>query len=168
MAFRELKERFTKELVLIALNFDKKMRMEVDISDHATEEVLSMECEDGWWRPVAYSKSLNKMGRNYKIHDKEILVIIKRLENWRHLLEGAKFKFEVWTDYKNWEGKGIHTKEWEVEDGDNPVIPWCTSSRTWREMEDNGVGGKKLLVARSNKGYKKVCGWMWLVWEDKK
>jgi len=47
MAFRELKERFTKELVLIALNFDKKMRMEVDISDHATEEVLSMECEDG-------------------------------------------------------------------------------------------------------------------------
>jgi len=38
-AFRELKERFTKELVLAALNLDKKMRMK-DVSDYATEEVL--------------------------------------------------------------------------------------------------------------------------------
>jgi len=29
-----------------------------------------------------------------------MLVVIRRLENWRHLLEGAKFKFEVWTDHK--------------------------------------------------------------------
>jgi len=29
--------------------------------------------------------------------------VIRGLENWRHLLEGAKFKFEVWTDYKNLE-----------------------------------------------------------------
>jgi len=27
----------------------KKMRMEVDASDYATEGVLSMECEDGVW-----------------------------------------------------------------------------------------------------------------------
>ena len=64
--------------------------------------VLSMECEDGKWRPVAFlSKSLNEIKRNYKIHDKEMLVIIRGLENWKHLLEGAKFKFEVWIDYKN-------------------------------------------------------------------
>jgi len=60
-AFKELKERFTKELVLAAPDLDKKMRMEVDVSDSATERVLSMECKDGRWRPVAYlSKSLNK------------------------------------------------------------------------------------------------------------
>jgi len=41
-----LKERFTKEPVLIALNLDKKMRMEVDTSDFTTGEVLSIECED--------------------------------------------------------------------------------------------------------------------------
>ena len=46
-AFRELKECFTKELVLAALDLDKKLRMEVDVSDYATEGVLSMECEDG-------------------------------------------------------------------------------------------------------------------------
>jgi len=48
------------------------MRMEVDASDYTTEGVLSMECEDGLWRPVAFlSKSLNKTERNYKIHDKK-------------------------------------------------------------------------------------------------
>ena len=70
-AFRELKERFTKEPVLAAPNIDKKMRMEVDVSDYTTGGVLSMECNDELWRPVAFfSKSLNEMERNYKIHDK--------------------------------------------------------------------------------------------------
>ena len=44
--FRELKERFTKELVLVAPDLDKKMRMEVDASDYAMGGVLLMECED--------------------------------------------------------------------------------------------------------------------------
>ena len=55
-----------------------------------------MECEDKLWRLVAFlSKSLNKMERNYEIHNKEMLVIIRGLEAWRHLLEGAQFKFEI-------------------------------------------------------------------------
>jgi len=45
-AFKELKEWFTKELVLAAPDIDKKMRMEVDVSDYVMEGVLSMECED--------------------------------------------------------------------------------------------------------------------------
>ena len=81
-AFRELKKRFTKEPLLAALDLDKKMRMEVDASDYATGEVLSMECKDRLWRPVAFlSKSLNKTERNYEIHDKEMLAIIRGLEN---------------------------------------------------------------------------------------
>jgi len=46
-AFRELKERFTKEPVLVVLDLGKKIRMEVDALDYATGEVLSMECGDG-------------------------------------------------------------------------------------------------------------------------
>jgi len=42
-AFRELKEQFTKEPVLAALDLDKRMRMEVDMLDYATDGVLSME-----------------------------------------------------------------------------------------------------------------------------
>ena len=103
-AFKELKKRFTKEPVLAAPDIDKKKRMEVDASDYATGGVLSMECGDRLWRPVAFlSKSLNETEQNYEIHDKEILVIIRGLETWRHLLEGAQYKFEIWTDHKNLE-----------------------------------------------------------------
>jgi len=66
------------------------------VSDYATVGVLFMECEDGKWRPVVFLlKSLNETERNYKIHDKEILAVIRGLENWRYLLENAKYKFEV-------------------------------------------------------------------------
>ena len=85
-----MKKQFTKEPVLAAPDIYKKMRMEVDASDYTTEGVLLMECKDGLWRPVAFlSKSLNETERNYEIHDKEMLAIIRGLESWRHLLEGA-------------------------------------------------------------------------------
>ena len=45
-AFKKLKERFTKELVLVAPGINKKMRMKVDTLDYATEGVLSIECEN--------------------------------------------------------------------------------------------------------------------------
>jgi len=81
-AFEELKKRFIQEPVLAMPDLDKKMRMEVDTSDYATGGILSMEGEDGLWRLVAFlSKSLNETKRNYEIHDKEMLVIIKGLEN---------------------------------------------------------------------------------------
>jgi len=91
-----LKKWFTIELILVILDLDKKMRIKMDALYYATWRVLLMECSDGQWRPVAYfSKSLNEIERNYKIHNKEMLVITRGLENWRHLLEGTKFKFEV-------------------------------------------------------------------------
>ena len=103
-AFEELKKRFMQEPVLAAPDLDKKMRMEVDVSDYAMEGMLSMEGEDRLWRPVAFlSKSLNETEKNYEIHDKEILVIIRGLESWRHLLEGVQSKFNIWTDHKNLE-----------------------------------------------------------------
>ena len=97
-----MKEWFTKKPVLAVLDLDKEMRIEVETLDYAIGEVLSMECEDRLWRPVAFlSKSLNETERNYEIHDKEMLAIIRGLENWRHLLEDIRFKFEIWTDHKN-------------------------------------------------------------------
>jgi len=90
--------------VLAAPDLDKKMRIEVDASDYVIGGMLLMEGEDGLWRPVAFlSKSLNEIERNYKIHNKEMLAIIWRLESWRHLLEGAQSKFEIWTEHKNLE-----------------------------------------------------------------
>ena len=84
-----MKKQFTKELVLAAPDIDKKIRMEVDASDYTIGGVLSMECEDGLRRSVAFlSKLLNETKRNYEIHNKEMLAIVRGLEAWKHLLEG--------------------------------------------------------------------------------
>jgi len=32
-----------------------------------------------------------------------MLVVVRGLKNWKHLLKGTKYKFEVWTNYKNLE-----------------------------------------------------------------
>ena len=54
------------------------MRVEADTPDFAMEEVLLMKCEDEKQRPIAYiSKLLNEAERNYKIHNKEMLAIIR-------------------------------------------------------------------------------------------
>jgi len=63
-----------------------------------------MKYSDEKWRPVAFiSKSLSDTERNYEIHDKEMLAVVRCLEAWRHFLEGTTRKFEIWTDYKNLE-----------------------------------------------------------------
>lgn len=61
-----------------------------------------MKCEDENWRPVAFIlKSLNGTERNYKIHDKEILAVIRYLKAQRHFLKEEENKFKVLIDYKN-------------------------------------------------------------------
>jgi len=84
--FEELKEKFT-----IEPDLDREMRVEVNMLDFAMEGVLLIKYENEKWRPVAYiSKLLSKAKRNYEIHDKEMLAIIRYLEAWRYFLEGTK------------------------------------------------------------------------------
>ena len=61
-----------------------------------------MKCSDELWRLVAFiSKLLSDTERNYEIHDKKMLAVVRCLEAWRHFLEGTVVKFEIWTDHKN-------------------------------------------------------------------
>jgi len=72
---------FTTESVLAISDIDKEMRVEADASDYTMGGVLLTRCEDGKWRPVAFiSKLLNTTEWNYKIHDKEMLAVIRCLE----------------------------------------------------------------------------------------
>ena len=104
-AFNELKQRITSSPILILADDSKPYRLEADSSNYATGAVLSQQSsEDGKWHPVAYySKSLSLVERNYEIHDKELLAIIRALEEWRHFLEGAQHPVEIWSDHKNLE-----------------------------------------------------------------
>ena len=103
-AFRKLKE-LTSAPVLVTPADDQPFWIEADSSEFATGVVLSQLCtEDGKWHPVAFlSKSLSDTKRNYEIHDKEMLAIMRPLNKWQHFLEGAPHKVEIWTDHKNLE-----------------------------------------------------------------
>jgi len=104
-AFEDLKTVVTTAPVLVSPQELDLFRIEADSSDFATGAVLSQKSTmDGKWHPIVfYSKSLSSVERNYKIHDKEMLAIIRALEEWRHFLEGATHPVEIWTDHKNLE-----------------------------------------------------------------
>jgi len=55
----------------------RELRVKVDILNYIIGIILSMKCEDNKWRPIVFiSKLLNDTEKNYKIHDKEMLVVI--------------------------------------------------------------------------------------------
>jgi len=101
-AFDKLKRIFTTKPVPAAPDLDKEFRVEADTSNYATGGVSSMKGPDELWRPVTFiSKSLSDTERNYEIHDKEMLAVVRCLEAWRHFLEGTTTRFEIWIDHKN-------------------------------------------------------------------
>jgi len=104
-AFKCLKMAVTTAPVLVLPQDSEPFRIEADSSDFASRAVLSQQLPgEEKWHPVAfYSKSLSPVERNYEIHDKEMLTIIRALEEWRHFLEGARHPVEIWTDHKNLE-----------------------------------------------------------------
>src|SRR5258707_3765369 len=60
--------------------------------------------DDNKWHPVTFiSKGLSPPERNYNICDKEMLAIIRALEQWRNYLEAAKHPVQVLTNHKNLE-----------------------------------------------------------------
>ena len=88
--------------VLVVLDLDKEFRVETNASNYATGKVLSMKYSDKLWRLVAFiSKSLSDTERNYKIHDKEMLAVVRCLKAQRHFLERATVEFKIWIDHKN-------------------------------------------------------------------
>jgi len=101
-AFEALKAAFTRAPVLQYPNQDCEFRLETDASEFAVRGVISVKCEDDEFRPVVYmSHSMTLPERNYPIHDKEMLAIIKATEAWRHYLEATPYAFEIYTDHHN-------------------------------------------------------------------
>ena len=102
VVFNEIKLCITSSPILQFADNAKAFHVEADSSDYATGAILSQKPSDDLkWHPIAFlSKSLNAVKHNYKIHDKEMLAVMRSLEEWRHFLEGAKHKVEIWMDHK--------------------------------------------------------------------
>ena len=99
-AFERLRDAVCDDVTLVLPRDDLPFRLEVDASGYASGAVLH-QIVDGEPRPVAFfSKSHSQPERNYEIYDKEMLAIVRALQQWRHLLRGAP-KFEIYTDHRN-------------------------------------------------------------------
>ncbi len=97
-----LKSTVTSALMLTFPSKSGPFCLECDVSNFAMGAILLQQQEDGLFHPIGFmSKSFSEMEQNYQIHDKEMLVIMCALEEWRHFLEGSNQKFEIHTDHKN-------------------------------------------------------------------
>src|SRR5713101_3883494 len=103
-SFILLKAKFCEAPILIQPDVHQPFRLECNASKKACGAVLSQKGEDGLWHPVAFmSKSFIEAERNYDIYDRELLAIIKALEEWRHYLEGSPHTIDILSDHKNLE-----------------------------------------------------------------
>jgi hypothetical protein len=76
--------------------------LECDASLAAIAAVLRQQDTNGDWHLVVYlSQTFNLAERNYEIYDRELLAIVRALEQWRHYLEGTGNQVQVLTDHKN-------------------------------------------------------------------
>jgi len=83
--------------VLVSPQDSEPFHIEADSSDFISRAILSQQLPgEKKWHPVAfYSKSLSPVEQNYEIHDKEMLAIIRALEEWRYFLKGAQHPVEI-------------------------------------------------------------------------
>ncbi len=101
-AFDALKSTITSTPMLAFPSKSSPFRLECNASNFTTGAILSQQQEDRLFHPIGFmSKSFSNMERNYQIHDKEMLVIMCALEEWRHFLEGSDQKFKIHMDHKN-------------------------------------------------------------------
>lgn len=100
-AFDILKQALTSAPVLALYDPLLLTRMETDASDGVVVGVLSQKGKDNQWHPVAFfSKTMNVHELNYEIHDKELLALIKGLEEWSAFLRGLQQPFVAITDHR--------------------------------------------------------------------
>lgn len=101
-AFDKLKQLFITAPILAMWDDEKETVLEADSSGYVIGGCLSQKDEVGLLRPIAYfSKKMSPAEANYDIHDKELLAIIRCMEEWRGMLMGLSKPFLVITDHKN-------------------------------------------------------------------
>ena len=80
----------------------RPFQIEADASKYASGAVLTQMDSNGDRHPVAYfSKTFNDTERNYEIYDRELLGVIRALEEWRHYIQGSGHTTIVHTDHQN-------------------------------------------------------------------
>jgi hypothetical protein len=101
-AFDKLKKRFTEQPVLMMPDMTRAFQIESDASKFAYGAVITQTDSNGARHPVAFlSKTFTPTERRYEIYDRELMGIVKSLEEWRHYIQGSPFTTTVLSDHRN-------------------------------------------------------------------
>ena len=101
-AFDKLKKQFTKEPVLMMPDHTRPFQIECDASKYASGAVLTQLDSNGDCHPCAFiSKTFSPTERNYEIYDRELLAIIRALEEWRLYIQGSPHMTIILSNHKN-------------------------------------------------------------------
>ena len=95
--FKDLYKAFLSSEILRHFNIELKTILKIDASDGVISGILSQfHLNNELWHPVSFfSKIITALEYNYKIHNKEILIIIQSLQNWRSKLINIHFTIKV-------------------------------------------------------------------------
>ena len=84
------------------LDHTKPFQIESNASKYATGAVLTQLDSNGDRHPVAYnSKTFSPTERNYEIYDRELLAMIRAMEEWQHYIQGSGHTTTILSDHKN-------------------------------------------------------------------
>jgi len=101
-AFDELRTKLTTAPVLVYFDPLAPTKIETDTSKYICSGILSQQCQDGIWRPVAFrSKTMSDAEFNYNRPDKELLAIVQAFHEWKGYTRGNRKPKQVLTDHKN-------------------------------------------------------------------
>ncbi len=104
IAFNILKKVFTFKIILCHYNSDHKIVIEINASNYVFKDILSQYDENEILHSVVYfSKKHNSVECNYKIYDKELMIIVCAFKKWWSELEDFIYSVKMITNHKNLE-----------------------------------------------------------------
>jgi len=102
IAFNILKKVFSFKIILCYYNSDYKIVIEINALNYMFENILSQYDENEILHSVTYfSKKHNSIKCNYKIYDKELMIIVYAFEKWQSKLKNFIYSVEMIMNHKN-------------------------------------------------------------------
>ena len=101
-SFDALTQKLTSSPVLMMPDQTRPFQIKCDASKYASGAVLTQLDNNGDRHPVAFlSKTFSETEQNYEIYDRELLAIIRALEEWRHYIQGSGHTTVIYLDHQN-------------------------------------------------------------------
>ena len=100
--FKRLRKAFMKAFILQHFDSTRFIRVKIDVSNKAIDEILCQSDDENHWHSIIYfSRKMISTKCNYEIHDKKLLIIVFAFKQWRHYLEEARKQVLVLTNHRN-------------------------------------------------------------------